>query len=166
MKPLGMKGMKTLKVFHLIFVMMWTVGVALMGLLYIRPSASSLEFLFNQEAAQFVDDVLVIPGAMLAVVTGIIYGLKTKWGFFKYRWITVKWILGIAIILIGTFALHPVSLEVIAEARPLANVNETFPIGYFGPKLHIVKYMAFVQAAGLLFLVAVSVFKPWIKKTY
>lgn len=32
------KGMKTLKFFHLIFIMMWTIGVVMMGLLYWRPS--------------------------------------------------------------------------------------------------------------------------------
>lgn len=39
------KGMKTIKFFHLIFIMMWTVGVVMMGLLYWRPSTNSLEFL-------------------------------------------------------------------------------------------------------------------------
>lgn len=40
----------------------------------------------------FIDYAIVIPGAILAVATGIIYGIFTKWGFFKHRWITVKWI--------------------------------------------------------------------------
>lgn len=164
MKKLGVKGMKTLKVFHLVFIMMWTIGVLMMGLLYWRVSDNSLEFLYNQQTAQFIDYALVIPGAVLAVVTGVIYGLKTNWGFFKYRWLTVKWIVGIAIILIGTFGLHPLGLEIIAEAQPAANEAVCFPSDYFGAKRVVVNYMALIQAVGLIFLVVVSVFKPWNKK--
>lgn len=164
MKMLTLKGMKTLKVFHLIFIMMWTVGVLMMGLLFWRPSVSSMDFLYNQTTALFIDYTLVIPGAVLAVVTGIIYGTKTKWGFFKHHWLTVKWIIGIAIIVIGTFVLHPLALEIIEQASATACEAISFPTDYFGPKLALVNCMALIQGVGLLFLVWVSVFKPWNKK--
>ena len=164
MKMLSPKGMKTLKVFHLFFIMAWTVGVLMMGLLFWRHSVSSLDFLYNQQTAMFIDYALVIPGAILAVITGIIYGLKTKWGFFKYRWLTVKWIVGIAIILIGTFGLHPLSLEIIAQASATANESISFLIDFFGLKQDIVNWMAILQGIGLLFLIWVSVFKPWNQK--
>lgn len=164
MKMLSSKGMKTLKVCHLIFIMMWTIGVLMMGLLYWRPSLNSLEFLYNQTTALFIDYILVIPGAILAVITGIIYGIKTKWGFFKYLWLKVKWIVGIAIIIIGTFGLHPLALEIIEQASVTANVATSFPVDYFGVKLSIVNWMALIQGVGLLFLIWVSVFKPWNKK--
>lgn len=164
MKILSPKGMKTLKVFHLIFIMMWTVGVLMMGLLYWRPSVNSLEFLYNQTTALLIDYALVIPGAVLAVVTGIIYGVKTKWGFFRHRWLTVKWIVGVVIIIIGTFGLHPLALEIIDKASLSANEAISFPTDYFGWKLPVISCMALIQAAGLLFLIWVSVFKPWNKK--
>lgn len=164
MKTLTPKGMKTLKTFHLVFIMMWTVGVIMMGLLYWRNSQSSLEFLYNQQTALFIDYALVIPGAILAVITGVIYGLKTKWGFFKYKWLTVKWIIGVLIILIGTFGLHPLALEIIEQASGTANEAISFPVDYFGVKLQIVNIMALLQGIGLIFLIWVSVFKPWNKK--
>ena len=125
---------------------------------------NSLELLYNQTTALFIDYVLVIPGAVLAVLTGIIYGIKTKWGFFTYRWLTVKWVVGIAIILIGTFGLHPLALEIIDRASVGANEAITFPTDYFGIKLTIVNWMAIIQGAALLFLIWVSFFKPWNKK--
>lgn len=69
-------------------------------------------------------------------------------------------IVGIAIILIGTFGLHPLGLDIIAEAQPIATDTMYFPSDHFGAKRLIVSYMALVQAVGLRFLVAVSVFKP------
>lgn len=161
MKILTPKEMKLLKVFHLIFIMMWTIGVITMGLLYWRPSANSLEFLYNQTTALFIDYALVIPGAILSVITGLIYGFKTKWGFFKHRWLVVKWIAGISIILIGTFGLHPLALEIISEATPNANEAICFPSDYFGIKQEIVNIMALLQGLGLIFLIWVSVVKPW-----
>lgn len=164
MKMLTPRGMKVLKTFHLLFIMMWTIGVLTMALLMLRPAVNGLEFLFTQTTALFIDYTLVIPGAILAVVTGIIYGVKTKWGFFKHRWLTVKWIVGVAVILIGTFGLHPLALEIIEQASLTANEAVCFPSDYFGLKLPVVTYMAILQAAALIFLVVISVFKPWEKK--
>lgn len=160
MKMLSTREMKTLKMFHLIFIMMWTVGVAMMGMLYWRPSMIDTEFLYNQNTALFIDYTLVIPGAILTVITGVIYGICTKWGFFKYRWLTVKWVTGIAIIIIGTFGLHPLTLEIIEQGSRIANGNIAFPTDYFGEKLAIIKWMALLQGVALIFLVGVSVFKP------
>lgn len=164
MKMLTLNEMKTLKTFHLIFIMMWTVGVMIMGMLYWSPSESSLEFLYNQQTALMIDYIFVIPGAILTVITGAIYGFKTKWGFFKYKWLKVKWIIGVAIILIGTFVLHPLALDIIDQSRQSANESICFPSDYFGAKHGIVNIAALLQALGLLFLVGVSVFKPWNKK--
>lgn len=164
MKTLSPKGVKTLKVFHVILIMMWTVGVVTMCLLYWKPTSSGLEYLHNQQTAMFIDYALVIPGAVLAVVTGVIYGIFTKWGFFKYRWITVKWIAGILVILIGTFGLHPLAEAIIEQAAPVANDSVCFPADYFGLKPQIVGYTAIAQGLMLVFLIVVSVFKPWNKK--
>lgn len=161
MKPLTPKGMKVLKTFHLIFIMMWTIGVVMMGMLYWRHSSNSLEFLYNQQTALLIDYALVIPGAICAVITGIFYGLKTNWGFFKHRWLIVKWIVSIAIILIGTFGLHPIAVDIIAATAPVANESSSLPADYFGTKQTVINVMALIQAAALLWIVYVSVFKPW-----
>lgn len=158
------KGVKALKVVHLILIMMWTIGVATMCLLYWKPVLSGVEFLYNQRTAMFIDYALVIPGALLTVVTGIIYGVFTKWGFFKFKWLTVKWIVGILVILIGTFALHPLAESIIEQASQVANESVCFPVDYFGVKLKVVEFTAVLQCLALIFLVILSVYKPWIKK--
>ena len=164
MRTLSPKGMKILKVFHLILIMMWTIGVVTMCLFYWKPTSSGLEYLHNQQTAMFIDYALVIPGALLTVVTGIIYGIFTKWGFFKYRWITVKWIVGILVILIGTFGLHPLAESIIEQAAITANDYVCFPNDYFGSKPYIVRCTAVAQGLALVVLIVVSVFKPWNKK--
>ncbi|MDE5916062.1 MAG: hypothetical protein K2G71_05765 [Duncaniella sp.] len=164
MKTLSPKGMKTLKTVHLILIMMWTTGVATMCMLYWKPASSGLDFLYNQKYAMFIDYTLVIPGALLTVVTGIVYGTFTKWGFFKFRWLTVKWIVGILVILIGTFGLHPLAETIIEQASPIANGSVCIPADFFGSKPKIVGYTGILQALALVFLIVISVFKPWTKK--
>lgn len=111
---------------------------------------------------RFVDNLLVIPGAILTVITGIVYGAFTNWGFFKHRWIIVKWILSIFVIIIGTFYFNPKTnrcLEIADQMRDGAFNNSELisntEIGFYG---------TFGQVAILVFLVIISVFKPWKKK--
>lgn len=60
--------------------------------------------------------------------------------------------------------LHPLSFEIIDEASATANESISFPADFFGPKQHIVNWMAIFQGVGLIFFIWVSVFKPWNKK--
>lgn len=162
MKKLGAKGVKVLKTGHLLFVMMWVVGVMAMAVINVINPQSGEELYMSLYISRFIDDVLVIPGAMLTVVTAIIYGTSTNWGFFKHTWITVKWIISLLVIIVGTFYFSPKldrCLEIAMTGRDTALNN---------PELisnsQISTFGAFVQAGILVLLVIVSVFKPWKKK--
>jgi len=162
MKKLGAKGMKVLKTSHLLFVMIWLVGVIAMGVVNLITPHSGDELYMALYINRIIDDVLVIPGAMLTVVTAIIYGIYTNWGFFKHKWITVKWIISLVVIITGTFYFNPIHnhlLEIADTTRDAAlnnpDLQTEHSISLIGP---------FVQSAALIFLVIISVFKPWKKK--
>ena len=161
---LSAQGMKLLKVFHLIFIMMWTIGVVVMSILNWKSESLFSKFIYNQEMSLFIDYVFVIPGAICAVITGIIYGIKTNWGFFKYKWITVKWILGILVIIIGTFILHPIALDILNNSESLPVENYYIFLNDWHPDIFTLQFMATLQAIALIFLIGVSVYKPWMKK--
>ena len=161
---LSPQGMKLLKFFHLLFIMMWTIGVVMMSILNWKSEILLPKFIYNQEMSLFVDYVFVIPGAVCAVITGIIYGIKTNWGFFKYKWITVKWILGILVIIIGTFVLHPIALDILYNTESLSEENYKIFLNDWRLDIVTLQIMATIQAVALLFLIVLSVFKPWMKK--
>ena len=163
-KRLSARGMKLLKVFHLIFIMMWTFGVVIMSILNWKSETHLAKFVYNQEMGLLIDYIFVIPGAVCAVITGLIYGIKTNWGFFKYKWITVKWFLGILVIIIGTFVLHPIALDIIYNTESLPEENYKIFLNDWRGDIDTLKAMATIQAIALLFLVVVSVYKPWMKK--
>ena len=157
-------GMKLLKVFHFIFIMMWTIGVVFMSILNWKSESLFPKFIYNQETSLFIDYVFVIPGAVGAVITGVIYGIKTNWGFFKYKWITVKWILGILVIIIGTFILHPIALDILYNTESLSEENYKIFLNDWRLDIVTLQIMATIQAIALIFLIIVSVYKPWMKK--
>lgn len=162
MKNLDVKGMKILKTCHLIFAMMWVVGVMAMAIINLIEPRSGDELHMSLFISRFIDDILVIPGAILTVVTAIIYGIFSNWGFFKHRWITVKWIVSILIIIVGTFYFSPKldrCLEIADQMRDAAFQNAEL---ITNSQISLVG--AFVQAFLLLSLVIISVFKPWKKK--
>lgn len=162
MKQLGSKGIKVLKSCHLLFVMIWVVGVIAMAVINLIKPQSGDEMYMVLYVNRIIDDALVIPGAMLTVITGVIYGMFTKWGFFKHRWITVKWIISVFVIIAGTFYFNPIHnhlLEVADQTRDAALHNTELI-----PYIQINLVGAFAQSALLIFLIVISVFKPWKKK--
>ena len=44
---------------------------------------------------------LAIPFAVLALLTGVLLGLSSKWGVFRYAWVTVKLALLVATAAVG-----------------------------------------------------------------
>lgn len=143
--------------------MMWVIGVAGMwSLSWIKPeNPDGLAMLLD--CIMWLDSTLTIPGAILTVVTGIIYGIFTNWGFFKFRWITVKWIIGITVILVGTFYFHPTALAAIEVVKTSPGTAMCDPIVTHA--ITVAQSTSCLQAAALVFLVAISVFKPWNKKS-
>jgi hypothetical protein len=61
----------------------------------------------------FIDFKILTPAAIGTFITGLIYSLFTKWGFFKHGWIIYKWIITLALILIGTFYLGPITNDLV-----------------------------------------------------
>jgi len=162
MKKLSSKGMKTLKTFHLLLVMMWVIGVLAMSMLFLLKPDTGEGLYTTLNIILFIDDVFVVPGALLTVVTGIVYGIFTNWGFFKHRWITIKWIVSILVILVGTFYFKP-HLDAAIEAADQIRNTGIYAFSDI-PDTQINQYSSFLQGIALVVLVVISVFKPWKNK--
>ena len=160
MKKLGSKGIKVLKILHLIFAMIWTSGAIAMVLITFLSKAQSVDELHMKYSILLVvDNWLIITGAMTSLVIGIVYGIFTNWGFFKHRWIIVKWIITVAQILFGTFSYHPAltqNLSLISELKEEVVYNAEFIANN-----RFMEISGFFQSGLLLFMIVISVFKPW-----
>lgn len=152
--------MAWLKSAHLLFVCLWLGGA--LGVMVIQNGGGAGEALSGRDlAARLVDDFVVIPGAMGSLLTGLLYSLFTPWGFFKHRWVAVKWFITLYGVLFGTFFLGP-------WLNSLAPVSAKLGGGALGDYAYmrardLNSFWGGVQICTLLFALAISVLKPWRK---
>ena len=149
--------------FHIFLAFCWIVGgLTLCLLVFTTYPESGDELYMRSRILQIVDDYFIIYGAIGAFVTGLIYSIWTNWGFFKHNWITVKWILILLQMLVGTFVLGPYinnNVEISDRLRDAALTDAEF--------LHNIKMgliWGSIQTAFLIVYIWISVQKPWKKK--
>lgn len=104
LKKLGPAGMKWLKIIHILLAAMFFGGImSSLALHFAVNMAAYEETLSFYQHAVIISDHTIRIGAVGTLLIGFIYGILTKWGFFKHRWITVKWVLFIIQTFIGIF---------------------------------------------------------------
>lgn len=161
MRKLSAGKMTWLKIFHLLFVCAWIGGQ--MSLVLIQNVKYQLALPDHQygiiAALKAIDDIVIVGGAVGCLLTGLVYSLMTPWGFFKFRWITVKWIATVLLILFGTFFLGPWIDEmehVSAKEYSLALMNSNY---IHAEKMNMI--WGSIQFGINIFIVIISVLKPW-----
>lgn len=98
-----------------------------------------------------VDLALVIPLAFAALGTGIVVSLTTKWGLLHYRWVLVKLVLTLAVIVWSTFGVG-VWVEVGMTSGDA---------GVPSPAADLLVWGAAANLAAFLFMAWISITKPW-----
>ena len=103
MVKLSQNGLKVLKTVHLLIIAGWFGGGIAMNLLAYKTSEmdqqSALLTAFHM--IDIIDMQLVATCALLTLITGLIYGILTHWGFFKHPWLVIKWIITVLVISSG-----------------------------------------------------------------
>lgn len=163
MKKLGTIGLKVLKISHLLFAIMWIGGVmALVSLqLGVTPETKGTMYMAAVNHL-IVDEYFLIPGGVGIVITAIIYGIFTGWGFFKQRWLSVKWILTILLVIIGAGYMGVTIKENVVYARNM--LTENLNADLYWRNVYHVAIAGIIQLVGFVYIVAISVMKPWKKK--
>lgn len=97
---LSATSMKWLRILHLISVSIWFGATVCIGVLTIFCfyHISIDQFLLIAPLIPELYQKTILPVAVFTILQGIIYGSLTKWGFIKYRWILLKWILTVLLI--------------------------------------------------------------------
>lgn len=161
MKKLSISGQKFLKAIHLVAVGLWFSCVII--LLVIPVIAGNIvtgeELYMYNLIYHFVDMYILTPAAIATLLTGVVYSLFTKWGFFKHGWLIYKWIVTLGIIVTGTFYLGPMVTRMLAIAD-LKRLN-ALQDAYYLQGVTIGIWAAIVNTLLLITAVFFSVYKPW-----
>ena len=163
MKKLRSKSQRWLKCFHIFFVCSWVgAAVILTAMNFSMKASEGMQFHGIHLSMKFIDDFIIIPGAFGCLLTGLLYSVFTNWGWFKHRWVMVKWIINVFGIVFGTFWLGPWlnSLPLIAETMGLNALSD--PV--YMHNRTMLSYWGTFQVATLVFAVFISTLKPWGKR--
>lgn len=91
-----------------------------------------------------------IPLSVGAIVTGVVLGLGTKWGVFRYPWVITKLLLNVSVMAVGALAIAP------AIAMTLSGGDGTQSL----------VFAAAYDVAALSLATGLSVFKPGRAQNY
>ena len=160
MKKLSPNAHKWLKCFHVLAAGVW-IGTSL--------SLSAKQFFINPtregelygilSTLDFVDLCVLVPGAIGTLITGIIYSVWTNWGWFRHRFITVKWIICLFGVSFGTYPLGPWLSGMVRISGEQGLASFTNPTFMHNRSMLLI--FGTFQCPTLLFAYFLSVLKPW-----
>jgi len=160
MKKLSASGRAWLKGFHIVCTCAWIgAGVCMFLLNFVARPNDSHDLYVVMAALRLIDDWMIIPAAIGSLLTGLLLSWLTPWGFFKWRWVTVKWGLTVIMTLFGVFYLSPWLHE-------MADITVSDPIGVLHNETFLAKRWLLSLSGGpmflaMFFLVFISVVTPW-----
>ncbi len=162
MRKLSAKGLKWLKGIHLIAASSWIGGaVSLLSLYFLKAGVTDGSELYGiNRSIHHVDmNIVVIPGAIGCLLTGLIYSLFSNWGFFRHRWLTFKWIVTVSAILFGTFFLGPweTAMMDISGRIGIASLHDAEYL--WNQRMNLL--FGSLQVTLLFATLFISIFKPW-----
>lgn len=99
-------GQKILKGFHLVFAAITLGGLlSMLALFVLKTSHPDINQFPMDRSIYLINNSVVYYSVMGNILTAMTYGLFTRWGFFKFDWIVVKWLLliGLAVLFMMWF---------------------------------------------------------------
>lgn len=163
MVKFGPTGMKWLKIIHLVLMVFFLGGILSSFALSFTLNLASFDATYSTyRSLIIISDNIVRNGAVGTLILAVVYGFFTTWGFFKHRWLTVKWILFIGQTFLGIFMvdrLMVANMAFLESEKALALNNPVFLQNHF-----LRQYIVMAQIAITLCIVIISVIKPWRSK--
>ncbi len=151
---------KWVKTLHMLSACLWGGGALSMVLLHCIFTPRSGEALYGRDIClKIIDQYVVTAGAFGCLITGLIFALKSNWGFFRFKWIILKWTINIGFILFG-FMFYMPWLDQMSKLS--GNTGELIlkTPEYLSSQL-LNEISAYAVFGCLILLVWISVFKPW-----
>jgi hypothetical protein len=113
-------------------------------------------------AILLIEQGIIIPAATGAFLTGFLESWLTNWGFIRYRWVIVKWVVLIAAVLIGMLWLGPWASQMVLLTEVQGAGALDNPVYLQVRLMHTLLFT--VQTLALAALPFISVIKPWMNR--
>jgi uncharacterized membrane protein len=161
---LNVKQRNWLLSLHIAFGGLW-FGTALCSIALIlsfRSLDSSSALHGINLARNLLGELVIVPSAILSVITGALLCAFTNWGFFKQYWVMVKQVATLILIVVGSIWLGPWTKEMtaISGAVPSQALQDS---QYLALQENVAIGGA-LQTVALLSIIVISTVKPWSRR--
>ena len=156
----SLQSKRLLKMAHLFSAGLWIGGTAaLTALICLYHPQNPGQMHAQNSLLMLLDFYIIAPGALGCLLTGLLYGWKTKYGFFRFRWIVCKWLLNLAFITFGGLVVVPWLENALAASSAMQTITpENTQIMLMHMLINVVQWSVIV------FILYLSVFKPWMPR--
>lgn len=157
MPRLGARTRKALLVVHIVSAGAW-IGIDVVLAVLVFTALGTDDTATRALSLQALELFAIWPmltAALLALVSGVLLGLGSKYGLLRYWWVAAKLVINILMVALILVSLRPGLYQVADQARELAAG---------GPDTVVVGDLIFppiVAPTLLLTAVILSIFKPW-----
>jgi hypothetical protein len=158
-RRLSPKAYKLLLVLHIVVSVGWlglNIGNMTLAVTAIATDDPATQH-FAFGAMYLIGGPLLIPVSLLALGSGVLLGMYTRWGLVRYRWVLVKLTLTVIAVVLIPVSLLP-GLRELSELVTAAPADRLADVGAEGPRIlaaTLVSTSMYVTNAVL------SVLKPW-----
>lgn len=153
---------KVLKILHLLAISYWIGGaLALLTLVWVSTYAQNGDELYGVLKSMRLINVVVVVwlGAWGSFFTGLAYSVCTNRGFFRHKWVILKWLITIYMMVSGTILMGPWSNFLFESAAELNSAALAHP-EFLAVRTHYLR-LEFFNMALFVLAIVLSVFKPW-----
>lgn len=160
---LGTTAKQWLKSVHLTLSVTWLGAAIGMNILrYAWVPSAQYDLYAVDHSISLIDNWVVVPAAWGSLLSGLLESWLTTWGFFKYRWVTVKWIVTVAIMIYAPLFISQwdQKMETISRVEGILALQNPAYVDY---RLFST-ISAFALISALTFLSVISTLKPWLKQ--
>lgn len=165
MRQLTITQKKWLKSIHLLAAGIWITTGLVMFLLHFMQSnvETGKQLHLMNQIIHYIDMKILVPAAILSLLTGWVYSQFTKWGYFKHGWMTFKWVITLLIIVLGTLFSDPWISEMVRISEELGvNALNNPEYQWYDNSQNI---MGVCMTSTLIITIFISVLKPKKSKT-
>ena len=155
-----------MKALHLLAALAWAGGAfSMQALGFLKLGMDDPATVKLVEYCRYiVDSWVVMPGLIGCVLTGLFYSIFTSLGFFKFAWVTFKWIISFCAGFWGTFFWLPVGDRCIEWLTPM---GLDWPLRFVRSCILPEELWASLVQVAIIFAMAlISIYRPLTWKMY
>lgn len=113
-------------------------------------------------ARNLMGQFIIVPAAVLSVITGVLLCSFTNWGFFKHNWVMVKQLLTLISIVAGSIWLGPWTKEMTTIAQTAR--SQAWQNADYLRLDNAVMIGGVLQTLVLTIIIFISTLKPWSRR--